>query len=492
MTTTLPHGSALGRGAKADHEVTGWQSGAHQRRLRQCHGRHLLANGRRETLSLMRGRLLQRFGDKTAHLWLGIGLGACSGNAAPPDPISVGHEPTAAVDSSGTNSGSSTNDVSGTADSGSDAPSTDGVEASLDGGAPSTLPDAPSPDGGGVSTDLPDVTADDTACDTPLELGSTDLSEPHMQLLWTGSDFLVAWRNAEGYSLRGIHLGAVSEASLPNPAPETSLTATMLWVNERLHVYSTQDAVITRQVYDATLNELEPSEQISDGVWPQGFAQVGDEVVFTAYNSLYVEGVQHDVYWGGPSVVGYNGTDLMGAEVLGHGEWRTNAAAGAPNWTRLDPPPIDKRWPGAYYVHGGGASFASSPDNGLHALAITSGPLLWVAVQGYEPWEGQAVGELPEASFIWDGERYALFLADGPANYRGEAEGTALRDLKLHFVSPEGQVDAFEQGIDLSLAEEDDSAPAAVALGAGRYAVAWKRGSSVVFAECQIDGRAVR
>jgi hypothetical protein len=395
---------------------------------------------------------------------------ACSGRAAAPEQISAGNEPAPGIDSNAAagsgSSESSTNDSNGRAGNGSTAPSTDG----------------------GATSTVPDISASDGPCTAPLELGSTDLGNPHMQLLWTGNDFLVGWEAADEYSLRGIRRGAVSSATLSNPDPAKVIRATMLWVNSELRVYWTYDAVTTREVYDAQFNKLEPSEQISDSVWPSGFAQVNGEVLYAGYNALYVEGVLHDVYWGGPQVMGYNGTDLMGAEVLGHGEWRTSAASGGPPWARLDPPPIDHNWFGASYVHGGGASFASSPETGLHAMAITSGTTLWVAVQGHEPWEGQAIGELPEASFVWDGTRYALFLADGPARYDAEGDGTAKRDLILHFVSPEGQVDAFDQGIAISLAEEDDSAPAAVALGAGRYAVAWKRGGAVMFAECQING----
>lgn len=387
---------------------------------------------------------------------------ACSGQAIP-DQVSGGNEPKPVGVSSGGTSVSN-----GTAGSQNGEPSgTAGV---------------------GNRTELSDPVTAEGVCNTPYALGSTDFGEPHTQLLWTGIEFLIAWRDSDGYYLRGIStLGGVAGTTLPNPNPETPINATMLWVNNRLEVYWTQDTIITRNTYDTRFSDDLQTEQVSDGVWPSGFTQVGGDVLFATYNALYVEGVQHDVYWGGPQVLGYNGTDLLGAEVLGHGEWRTSAAVGAPNWARLDPPPIDKHWAGASYVHGGGASFASSPETGRHAMSITSGRDLWVAVQGYEPWEGQAIGELPEASFVWDGERYALFLADGPATYDGEGDGVAQRDLILHFVSPEGQVDSLDRGIPISLSEEDDSAPAAVAAAAGHYGIVWKRGRSIVFTECQLD-----
>jgi hypothetical protein len=402
--------------------------------------------------------LQQRFRNKSSYLSLGLGILACSGRAI------SGNEPTAVGGSSSAAGGG--------------------------GGTPSPIDSSGAAGTGATTIASGGSTSPSKAegpCNTPYELGSTDFSDPHTQLLWTGIEFLIAWRDAEGYTLRGIStLGGMSGTTLPNPVPGKPFTASLLWVNNRPEVYWTQDTVITRNVYETRLGEIRQTEQISDGVWPSGFTHVGGEVLFTTFNALYVEGVQHDVYWGGPQVLGYNGTDLLGAEVLGHGEWQTSAAAGAPNWAKIDPP-IDKQWAGASYVHGGGASFASSPETGRHAMSITSGRDLWVAVQGYEPWQGQAQGQLPEASFVWDGERYALFLADGPATFDGEGDGMAQRDLILHFVSPEGQVDSFDRGIPISLSEEDDSAPAAVAAGAGRYGIVWKRGRSIVFTECQID-----
>ena len=428
----------------------------------------------------------QRFRNRSACLSLGLGILACSGRA-----ISTGDEPTAVGGSSSAAGGGSgtpsTNDSSGTSGTGATPIASGGSTSQSNGGAGGQTGEPSGEAGIGGATEPPDPATAEGPCDTPYELGSTDFGDPHTQLLWTGIEFLIAWRDADGYTLRGIStLGGISGTTLPNPVPGTTITASLLWVNDRSEVYWTQDTVITRNVYDTGLGEIRQTEQISDGVWPGGFTHVGGEVLFTTNNALYVDGVQHDVYWGGPQVLGYNGTDLLGAEVLGHGQWQTSAAAGAPNWARIDPP-IDKRWTGANYVHGGGASFASSPETGRHAMSIASGRELWVAVQGYEPWEGQAQGELPEASFVWDGERYALFLADGPATYDGEGDGVAQRDLILHVVSPEGQVDSFDRGIPISLSDEDDSAPAAVAAGAGHYGIVWKRGRSIVFTECRID-----
>lgn len=332
---------------------------------------------------------------------------------------------------------------------------------------------------------------------TPLSLGPVStaiepetgkrLRLPSPQIAWMGDEFAVGWASPDGYRLTITDgRSTSSDLTLPFlPSIQQSPPAQLFWTGAELRLYYALGEelfvdVLARQPAFAVTE----TRAIGTGLPFRAVQMAQDRIAVLTPGSLYLDGeeIARSPSYTAPAAVGWDGESFLIASVLGHGSWNVNGLAvdGA-----FHAPAIDLTWCGVCATgEAGGSAFASSELTGRHALVVATSEEIVLAIEGLAPVERAPVAE-PEAFVFWDGERYALLLADQAA-----ASDTGNRDLGLLAVSGDGVVlSDTAQPSPISQDPGDDRSPVGAAAAPGDYGIAWVRGDDLLFQRCSLVER---
>lgn len=337
----------------------------------------------------------------------------------------------------------------------------------------------------GSETKEPGATSSEPGCQAPpLALGPvSDIEIVPTSIAWLGDTFAVGWRSPEGYQVRLTDGSIITQALV---LPELSAVAApqLLWTGEALELYyEFEDAVFVDTLDRQGALRVADSRLVGTG---PGFRAVVTEpgsVAVLARSALFMDGEQRDATIHFVGAAGYDGEYFLYSSVLGHGEWTLYGVHrdGTPNLEAME-----LEWSGISGTgRAGGSSFASSASVGRHAVAIAADGWLTFAIEGMPSFERDMLFQEADVSALWDGERYLVLLANGPADRTTPA--TANRDIQLLTFSQDGQwLSPTEASWTLSDHPLDERFPVGASASPGDYAIAWAQGDTLVIQRCTL------
>jgi hypothetical protein len=280
--------------------------------------------------------------------------------------------------------------------------------------------------------------------------------------------------------------GTSNDLTLPlMPSVEQSPPAQLFWTGAELRLYY---ALADELFFDVLVRQpqfaVTETRAIGVGLPFRAVQMAPDRIAVLTAGSLYLDGAEipRSPSYIPPARVGWNGESFLIANVLGHGSWTLNglAADGA-----YQEPAIDLTWCGVCATgEAGGSTFASSELTGRHAVVVATREEIVLTIAGLAPIERAPVAE-PEAFVFWDGERYAVLLAD-----QSTPSDAGNRDLGLLAVTGDGVV-LSETGEATAISKDaaDERAPVGAAAAPGDYGIAWVRGEELLFQRCSLVER---
>jgi hypothetical protein len=331
--------------------------------------------------------------------------------------------------------------------------------------------------------------------ETPLSLGAVSTaiepetgkrSPPSPEVAWMGDDFAVGWASPEGYRVTITDGRSTSnDLTLPLMSGEQSRPAQLFWTGTELRLYyALGEALFLDVLAREPAFAVSETRAIGAGLPFRAVQMAPERIAVLTPGSLYLddEEIPRSPSYIPPARAGWNGESFLIANALGHGSWTVNglAADGA-----YQTPAIDLTWCGVCATgEAGGSTFASSELTGRHALLAATTAEIVLTIEGLAPIERAPVAE-PEASVFWDGERYALLLADQatPSDFRN-------RDLGLLAVTADGVV-LSDTGEPTAISRDpaDERSPVGAAAAPGDYGIAWVRGEELLFQRCSLVER---
>lgn len=323
---------------------------------------------------------------------------------------------------------------------------------------------------------------------TPLSLGAVSASRPPSpEVAWMGDDFAVGWASPDGYRVTITDGRSTSNhLTLPlAPSVEQSPPAQLFWTGAELQLYYALGEelfldVLSRQPAFAVTE----TRAIGTGLPFRAVQMAPERIAVLTAASIYLDGAQmpRSPAYTPPARAGWNGDSFLIANVLGHGSWTLTGSAADGAYRA---PAIDLTWCGICASgEAGGSAFASSEQTGRHALVVATSEEIVLTIGDLAPIERTPVAE-PEASVLWDGQRYVLLLAD-----QATPNDAGNRDLGLLAVTADGTVlsDTGETTV-ISRDPVDERSPVGAAAAPGDYGIAWVRGEELLFQRCSLVER---
>lgn len=322
----------------------------------------------------------------------------------------------------------------------------------------------------------------------PLSLGAVSSSRrPSPEVAWLGDDFAVGWASPDGYRVT-ITDGRSTSNQLTLPlmtSVEQPPPMQMFWTGAELRLYY---ALGDELFFDVLVRQpafaVSETRAVGAGLPFRAVQMAPERIAVLTTSSIYLDGEEtpRSPSYTPPARVGWNGESFLIASVLGHGDWNLNGLGidGA-----YQAPAIDLTWCGICATgEAGGSAFASSEPTGRHALVVATSEKIILTIADLAPIERAPVAD-PEASVFWDGERYALLLAD-----QATASDTGNRDLGLLAVTAEGVV-LSETGEAAAISRDpaDERSPVGAAAAPGDYGIAWVRDDELLFQRCSLVER---
>lgn len=302
-----------------------------------------------------------------------------------------------------------------------------------------------------------------------------------------GDDFAVGWASPDGYRVTITDgRGTSNNLTLPlAPSVGQAPPAQLLWTGAELQLYYAVGEelfldVLSRQPAFAVTE----TRAIGTGLPFRAVQMAPERIAVITAGSIYLDGAEipRSPAYTPPARVGWDGESFLISNVLGHGSWTLTGLAldGA-----VQKPAIDLTWCGICATgEAGGSAFASSEQTGRHALVVATSEEVVLTIGDLAPIERAPVGE-PEAFVFWDGERYALLLAE-----QATQSDAGNRDLGLLAVTDEGVV-LSETGETTVISRDlaDERSPVGAAAAPGDYGIAWVRGEELLFQRCALVER---
>jgi hypothetical protein len=324
---------------------------------------------------------------------------------------------------------------------------------------------------------------------TALSLGPVaNVPRQGPEVVWMGDDFAVFWASPDGYHVTitdGRSISSQLDLSLM-PSAEPSSPAQLFWTGSELRLYYAVEDALFFDVFirGGPLWALTETRAVGTGLPFRAVQMTPERIAVLTSQAIYLDDTEipRSPQYTPPGRVGWDGESFLISSVLGHGSWTLNGLASDGGFHA---PAIDRTWCGICAAgEAGGSSFASSEATGRHALAIATREEIVLSIEGAAPIERTPVGS-PQAFVLWDGQRYALLLADLET-----PSDAGLRDLWLFAVSGDGVVlTETGEASPISRDSRDDRFPAAAAAAPGDYGIAWLRGEEQMFQRCVLDER---